>query len=265
MPIKKQFLTLLCLISMATVLFSSCSYKQNQVLFENPVGAAPVSNTGYEAPIYKIKPQDILQVRNLQNIKYIVEDVSSAATPSGGGSSSSANAQGQAYQVEEDGTVALPVIGRIPVAGLSRLEAAKKIEASYKEKLLKDPIIEVKIVNLKVTLFGEIKVPGNYPLIKDKTTLVDIIGEAGGLTDKANEKTIKIIRGGTSNPQTTVINLSDINSLTNPAIVLQNQDIVYVAQNKRAIRSEKLQNFSLIAQPALLLLNTALIILTLAK
>jgi polysaccharide export outer membrane protein len=59
--------------------------------------------------------------------------------------------------------------------------------------------------------------------------------------------------------------MSDIASLSNPATVLQNQDIIYIGQNKKAIRNDKLQNFSLIAQPALLLLNTALIIFTLTK
>lgn len=247
------------------LLFSSCSYKQNQVLFERKTTAIDTANHGMIQPAaYKIKAQDVLQVRNLQNIKYITDEVPTG--PSGAAPTSSQGGQmGQTYQVEEDGTVALPVIGRVQVAGLSRYEATKKIEEMYRKSLLKDPIIEVKIINLSVTLLGEVKSPGNYPLIKDRTGLVEMIGAAGGLTDKANEKTVKIIRGTAQNPKVTEIDMSDIASLGNPATVLQNQDIIYIAQNKKAIRNEKLQNFSLIAQPALLLLNTALIIFTLAK
>ena len=150
------------------------------------------------------------------------------------------------------------------VGGLTRSEAAKLIEGLYRKSLLKDPIIELKIVNLKVTLLGEIKGQGNYPLTKDRTTLVEMIGAAGGLTEKANETNIQIIRGDQANPQVTVINLRNIQAINDPRAILQNGDIIYIAQNKRAVRNENLQSVSVISQPVLLLLNTALIIFTLA-
>jgi polysaccharide export outer membrane protein len=173
------------------LLFSSCSYKQNQILFERKTNAIDTVYHGMIQPApYKIRAQDILQVRNLQNIKYITDEVPTG--PSGNAPSTAQGGQmGQTYQVEEDGTVALPVIGRVPVVGLSRFEATKKIEAMYRKSLLKDPIIEVKIINLNVTLLGEVRSPGNYPLVKDRTSLTELIGAAGGLTDKANEKKSK--------------------------------------------------------------------------
>lgn len=197
----------------------------------------------------------MLQIRNLQNINYIATEqpVSSAA------------AQIPAYQVEEDGTVALPVIGRVLVSGLTKIEAARKIEDLYKKNLLKDPIIDLKIINLKVTVLGEIRTQGNYLLLKDKTTLVDIIGEAGGLTDKANEKTIQIIRGDKTHPQVIVADLNNIRTLASPELNLQNNDIIYISQNKRTVRNDSMQNVSGIIQSALVFLNTALIIYTLTK
>jgi polysaccharide export outer membrane protein len=149
--------------------------------------------------------------------------------------------------------------------GLTRIEAQKKIEDLYRKTLLKDPIIELKINNLKVTIFGEAKAQGNFPLTKDRTTLIEMLGEAGGLTDRANETNIKIIRGTQKNPQVTEIDLSNIQSINDPRAILQNGDIIYIAQNKRAVRNDKIQNFSSIFQPALLLFNTALIIVTLIR
>ena len=248
------------LSNLFVLILSSCSYKQNQILFEKKsehTDSSAVITTRNSNSSYKISPQDILQIRNLQNIKYIVEDASSGAG-SGGGSS-----QGQTYQVEDDGTVALPVIGRVQVEGLSRVEAAKVIEDLYKKELLKDPIIEVKIINLKVTLLGEVKSPGNFPLVKDRTTLVDLLGQAGGLTERANERSVEIIRGGDKNLAVTYIDLRDINTITDPRTILHNNDVIVVAQNKRAIRTDQLQNFSVLIQPALIVLNTALIIFTL--
>ncbi|MBB6110900.1 polysaccharide export outer membrane protein [Mucilaginibacter lappiensis] len=235
------------------------------MLFEQKT-AAPDSSSAQKAAVtmaaYRIKPQDILQIRNLQNVKYIVDEAPVSNSTTSGGSNGATT--GQTFQVDDDGTVALPVIGHVAVAGLTRAEAAKVIEGLYRKSLLKDPIIELKIVNLKVTLLGEIKGQGNYPLTKDRTTLVEMIGAAGGLTDKANETNIQIIRGDQANPQVAVINLRNIQSINDPRAVLQNGDIIYIAQNKRAVRNDNLQNISVISQPVLLLLNTALIIFTLS-
>jgi polysaccharide export outer membrane protein len=249
---------------------ASCSTKQYQSLFEyrNTIPDSIFKKNAFTVDHYKIKPQDILQIRNLQNIKYIVEETPVLNDAPGSGipnTSGSGTSTAQTYQVEDDGTVALPVIGHVMVAELTRVEAQKLIESTYRKNLLKDPIIELKIVNLKVTILGEIKAQGNFILKKDKTTLIELIGEAGGLTDKANEKNIKIIRGGESNPQVTQINLDNIGSINDPNAILQSGDIIYIAQNRRAIRNDNLQNFSLIVQPAILLLNTALVVFALIR
>ena len=254
-----RVLYFICFVGIV-VLGSSCSYKQNQILFQKSAAVADTLAQKTVIVSYRIQPQDILQVRNLQNLKYIVDDVPGATIGSG-----TATSQGQTYQVEEDGTVALPAIGHIQVAGLTRTQATKLIEDLYRKNLLKDPIIELKVVNLKVTLLGEVKVPGNFPIVKDNTTLVELIGQAGGLTPAANEKNIKIIRGKNKTQNVTEIDLSNINSLSDPRTYLQNGDIIYVAQNKRAIRTENLQSFNTWVQPALLFLNTALIIFTLSR
>ena len=264
----RVFIFVFLTFSLLSVL-TSCSYKQDQLLFQQKQGVDSVSTQNAPALMrYHIQPQDILQIRNLQNISYIIGDAPSATSPSGGsgvGAGSGSSPQGQDFQVEEDGSVALPVIGRVQVEGLTRQDAANKIEEMYKKSLLKDPIIELKIVNLKVTMLGEIKTPGNYQLIKDKTTLIELIGEAGGLTDKANETNVEIIRGDPAHPNVIRIDLSNIKSLSNPNGILQNGDIIYVAQNKRAIQSDKISTFSTIIQPALIILNTFLIIFTLAR
>jgi len=256
-------LYIICLAGIIA-LGSSCSYKQNQVLFQK---RSNVADTASQQTVvfkgYQIQPQDVLQIRNLQNLKYIVDEVPTSGAITGSGNAVAG--AGQTFQVDEDGTVALPALGHIRVAGLTRPQATKLIEDLYRKSLLKDPIIELKIVNLKITLLGEVKTQGNFPILKDKTTLVDMIGQAGGLTPAANEKNIKIIRGTGKIQNVTEIDLSNINSLSDPRAFLQNGDIVYVAQNKRAIRAENLQNFSTWVQPALLLLNTALIIFTLSR
>jgi len=252
----------LYLILVPFFICTSCSNKQYQALFQEKKSFSDSSTQRRSVVVnaYRIKSQDLLQIRNLQDIKYIVNDAPVNANTSGGNAS-----QGETFQVEEDGTVALPALGRFQVAGLTRVEAQKLVEELYRKNLLKDPIIELKIVNLKVTILGEIKGQGNYILTKDKTTLVEMIGQAGGLTDKANEKNIKIIRGTEKNPKVTEVDLNNIGSINDPDNILQSGDIIYVAQNKRAARNDNMQNLSGIVQPLLLFFNTALIIFTLVR
>ena len=249
-------------IAITMIACFSCSYKQQQVLFENKSTVDSTKNKVTIVTTYKIKPQDILQIRNLQNRKYIVDEpVTSVASAPVSGSS---NEGGQTYRVEDDGMVRLPVIGPVKVAGLSRTEAANQIESLYRREL-KDPIIALKILNLKVTMLGEVKAQGIYNLVRDRTSLIEVIGEAGGLTEKANPRTVKIIRGDMQAPQVIEVDLSDIHTLADSRIMLENNDIIYIAQNKRAIRTEKLQSMSAILQPVITLLNTALIIYTLTR
>jgi polysaccharide export outer membrane protein len=258
--VHMRHLKILYFLLAAIFIFTSCSDKQYQALFQE---RKSISDTlSQKNPVtlneYRIKSQDILQVRNLQDTRFIANE-----TPVNPNTTGGSTVQGETFQVEEDGTVTLPVIGHVQVTGLTRSEAQKLIEGLYRKTLLKDPIIELKIVNLKVTILGEIKGQGSYTLIKDKTTLVELIGEAGGLTDRANEKNIKIIRGTEKNPKVTEVDLNNIQSINDPGSVLQSGDIIYVAENKRAARGENLQNFSTIFQPILILFNTALILYTL--
>ncbi len=270
-----RFYTALIIIFLfyCSLALNSCSFKQQQVLFEHQAPVADSShgnqaNVGSGTSDYHIKSQDILQIRNLQNAKYIVDETPTAISPAAGGSNLGSSGgtsagEGQTYQVEDNGTVALPLIGHVLVSGLTRAEAQKKIEGIYSKDVLVNPIIELKIVNLKVTILGEIKTQGNFALVKDKTSLIEMIGAAGGLTDRADEKTIKIIRGDPKNPVITQFDLSNVKTLADPRIILQNDDIVYIAQNKRAIKNDQLQNVTTTLQPGLIILNTALIIYTL--
>jgi polysaccharide export outer membrane protein len=239
----------------------SCSYRQEQALFEQRNIAAVVRESKSATGKYRLRPQDILQITNIQNNKSFVDLSAGVATING--SVPSLSPQGDSYLIEDDGTVALPALGRVPVAGLTRVEARQRIEELY-GKDLKHPLLDVKIINLKVIVAGEVKSPGNIPLIKDRTTLIEILASAGGLTEKSDEKHIRIIRSENAS-HFEIIDLSDINTLTDPRIILQNDDIVYVAQNKKAIRNTNIQNFFTLAQPVLLIFSTTLLIFSLAR
>ncbi|WP_175632260.1 polysaccharide biosynthesis/export family protein [Pedobacter ghigonis] len=253
---------------------SSCSIRKQHSLFNAPSDIVTdtikqvyvINDQGLGDIYYKIKINDQLAVRNVQNPEFGATNssIGGISNSSSGGQSGSAQ-NVLAYPVEPDGTVNLPAIGHVEVAGLTRREARNKIQDIYKSKLLKDPIIELTVVNLKVTLLGEFGRQGNFYLEKENTDLIEIIGEAGGISKIADPKTLKIIRGDRSHPEIIYVNLNDINSLASKKLILQNNDIIVLQQTKGQALSERLQSFNNIVQPLLVVINLATLIFALTR
>ena len=88
--------------------------------------------------------------------------------------------------VGDDGNISLPLLGPVNVAALSPVEAAKKMEAALKSRqLLIDPHVEIAVLQSHsqlVSVLGEVKTPGRYP-INPGTTVIELLAEAGGATE----------------------------------------------------------------------------------
>ncbi|NEU08698.1 hypothetical protein GZH53_10280 [Flavihumibacter sp. R14] len=255
LPARIPVLFCFCVLA----LLSSCSSRYQNALFTSKTDMLTdtiktvfaINSTDARADIYRIKAGDVLAIRNLQGIGFI--------SAGEGGAQASAPVS---FRVEDDGGVVLPVLGKVMVAGLSRKEATQKIQDAYKQNLLKDPIIELSIVNLKVTLLGEFGSQGAFLLEDDHTSLIDIIGKAGGFSPRADPKTLKIIRGDRRDPEIIYVNLKNINSLASPKLILQNNDILYIEPMGAYNTSERIQRVSTVIQPLLLVVNFAILIYT---
>ncbi|WP_421944646.1 polysaccharide biosynthesis/export family protein [Pedobacter sp.] len=271
---KKQLLYFITSILFLSIL-GACSARRERSLFNASSDVVTdtikqvyvVNDQGISDAYYKIRVNDRLAIRNVQNAEFGATGNASGASASNSNQSSSSGSINNvlSYPVDLDGQVNLPAIGKIPVAGLSRREAAIKIQDLYAKQLLRNPIIELSVVNLKVTLLGEFGKQGNFLLERENTTLIDIIGEAGGITKTADPKTLKIIRGDRSNPEIIYVNLNDINSLASKKLVLQNDDIIVLQQTKSAATTEKLQSYNNILQPLLVVVNLAVLIFTVTR
>jgi polysaccharide export outer membrane protein len=244
------------------ICFSACSARKERTLFNSPSDIVTdtikqvyvVNDQGLGDTYYKIKVNDLVAVKNLQNKEFGTTQTDKAAATSV-----------TSYQVDSDGTVNLPAIGKVQLAGLTRKQATIKLQKIYADSLLVDPIIELSVVNVKVTLLGEFGKQGNYFLERDNTTLIDILGEAGGITKNADPRTLKIIRGDRTKPEIIYVNLNDINSLASQKLVLQNNDIIVLQPTKSSATSDKLQGLNNLIQPIFVIINLAVIILTFTK
>ena len=90
--------------------------------------------------------------------------------------------------VQTSGAISLPLLGEVPVAGLTVAEIKRKLTELLAATTWCNPQVEVKVKEYQsqfVTVLGEVNSPGRKPL-RGRTRLVDVLVEAGGFTPRAS-------------------------------------------------------------------------------
>ncbi len=158
------------------------------------------------------------------------------------------------YLIDKDGFANFQLVGKIQLSGLTREEASRKLEKLY-SNVINNPIIEVSIVNIKVSLLGEVNNQGTYLIDRDNLTLFDLISEAHGLTPKAKKKCVRIIRGDFKNPEIILVDMRKSKSLGYDELSLQDKDIIIVDPIRIYPAADVFTAFSSFVQPFLALTN----------
>lgn len=162
------------------------------------------------------------------------------------------------YRIEHDGTIKLPVLGHIQIAGLTTREAETMLQESF-SRYYNRPFVQLRVVNNRVIIFpgGRGGTSTVHYLENANTTLFEALAKSGGIADGRASR-VKLIRGEPANPSIYLINLSTIDGVKNANIVLQANDIIYVEPRER-VPQRILENVT----PYLSVLTTALLIYSL--
>lgn len=242
---------------------SGCSYKGRNSILKTPYDADTikdvyvVNSTVDTAGYYNtIKPEDELAISDLQDIGLLVRADKVNYTQR--------TDSYAIFKVNLEGFVSLPLLGAVKVAGLNRTEAARLIQNLYETKELKRPLIDVRVNNLYVILIGEVARQGKYLINREDYELIDLLGEAGGLTPAANKKLVKIFRGDRANPEIVLVNMQDYAFLKNKNLRLKSRDVIYVEPKRLASNAQNLQLYSTFFQIGFLALNTILLIINIS-
>jgi len=100
--------------------------------------------------------------------------------------------QNQKVRVSAQGTISLPLIGTLEVAGLSENELQDAIDRRLK-RYMKNPRVELFVENYRsrgVAVMGAVQKPGNYDMADERDSVMDMIGLAGGLSPTAAQKVV---------------------------------------------------------------------------
>ena len=140
-----------------------------------------------------------------------------------------------AYTVDDQGDINFPVLGKVSVKEKTRQEIVDYIQARLIERgLVKDPIVTVEYVNLKINVLGEVTHPGRVDIKKDYFTILDALASAGDLTINGRRDNVMVSRQVDGEDETYFINLCDKQDvLSSPAFYLKQDDVVYVTPNTK--------------------------------
>ena len=173
------------------------------------------------------------------------------------------------YLVDTNGDIDFPILGKLHVAGLTRLQLTDMIkQCLIDEDLIKDPIVTVQFLNYKVSVMGEVNRPGSFNISGDRITLLEALSMAGDLTIYGRRDRVAVIREKDGKRTILMHDLRSSDIFNSPCYYLQQNDIVYVEPNKaKAGQSEINQNKSVGVwlSAASILVSIASLIVTLTK
>lgn len=178
-------------------------------------------------PDIKVQPNDVL------NIKVHSTDLETAAPfnlnplEQAGNFVSLETMQFNGYLVDENGVIDFPVLGNIKLQGLTISESKELIKQKLKVHL-KDPVVNIRLLNFTVTVTGEVKNPGSFTIVNERISLLDALALAGDLTGHANRGNILLVREKEGIRSLQRIDLQSASFFTSEFYFLKQNDLIYV-------------------------------------
>jgi polysaccharide biosynthesis/export protein len=210
-------------------------------------------------PVYHIRPKDNLYI----GITTPDQDLSKMTDPTSNGVSLAMAYEAATSKavngniVDADGNITLPLLGKIPVAGLTASEAEDSIR-SISKQYLKDATVKVRLLSYKITVLGEVKMPGVYYNYNNYITVLDAISLAQGTTDYVKLADVLVLRPTTGGTKTFSLNLNSKSAIQSPAWYLQPDDVVVLQPGRNKGLQQKLPLIGIVVgslSALLLLLN----------
>jgi polysaccharide export outer membrane protein len=167
----------------------------------------------------------------------------------------------QGYLVNSKGEIDLPQIGAVQVGGMD-MESAKAAITSRLTQHLSHPIVQLRILNFKVTVLGDVRNPGTFTIPNDRINLFEALAIAGDLNITGQRQNVVLIRTKDNKPERFVIDLTNGALVSNDLFQLKQNDILYVEPNAAArLNSTLLKQSSSIVLPTISIILSTFILL----
>jgi polysaccharide export outer membrane protein len=194
------------------------------------------SNTALNYATPKIQPNDILKI-DISDLNPLV------AAPFNVNSGSSLQSSVEmmklsGYLVTPAGNITMPILNEINVVDLTPYDLESKIKNRLiNEGYLVNPTVQVRVLNNKFTILGEVRSPGVIPFTEGSISLLDAIGMAGDLTNTGIRKDVKLIREIDGKRLVYHVDLTTASWMSNPDYRIRQNDVIVVMPNKLKVNS----------------------------
>ncbi len=217
------------------ITLSSCASRKEYIYFQDEPAKEATSLKNITHITYQ--PNDLLTI----DVAALDPDVVKPFNlPAVSYSESALNVQGtltmRTYLVDTNGNIEFPTLGTIKIGGLTREQAT----AMMKEKLteyVKDPIVNIRLVNFTITVIGDVNRPGTYTIQDERVSIPEALGLAGDLTNTGMRNNVFLIREINGEKRFAKLDLTSINIVGSPMYYLAQNDVIYVEPNNAKIKS----------------------------
>jgi polysaccharide export outer membrane protein len=263
----KYFTFLQKAIPLFLILFLfSCASRKEVVYYQDIDSLAPsVKSNSYEI---KIQPDDLLMIIVSAEDPEIAApfNLKSVSIQSPGKLDAATGQQTmQLYLVDSNGSIEFPVLGKLKVSGLSRTEVLQTLQDKI-AVYIKNPMINLRVMNFKVSVQGEVNLPGTFPVASDRITLIEALTLAKDLTIYGKRNNILIIREIDGLKSYNRVDISKADFINSPFYYLAQNDVVYVEPNKTKINGASVgPNTGVIISITSILITLITLIVTTAK
>ena len=216
------------LVIIAVLMLSSCISKKKMVYMQNIKTTNPIV-TSYEPLIQK---DDVLLI-TVSSMSDVAAAPFNLDTKNMSGISI---LEKQTYLVDFGGNIDFPGLGTIKV-GNSTVNDVKLVLKRKLADLLKDAVVNIRIMNFKVSVLGEVNRPGVISVASQRITLLDALAQAGDLTLYGRRNNIMIIRESKGVKAVAYIDITSPDFINSEYYYLDQNDVIYVEPFKRKIDS----------------------------
>jgi polysaccharide export outer membrane protein len=165
------------------------------------------------------------------------------------------------YIVDANGEIAFLSLGKLKVAGKTRMEVTALITNSIKQFVL-NPYVDVRIANFKITVLGEVARPGTFPITDYRISIPQALGMAGDLTIFGDRENVLLLRDDNGIQRTIRIDLTTVDFINADTYYLKQNDVLIVSPNSTRTKAANINpNTSLYIGIGSLILTAMLVII----
>ncbi|WPP52911.1 polysaccharide biosynthesis/export family protein [Catalinimonas niigatensis] len=210
------------------IVLTACS-KRNLTYFSNLPENSVYTETISNVIEPQIQPDDLLSitVSTLNPESNLLFNSGVLTTIGSNNNSGTVSKLNDGYLVDKNGAVNFPILGKVVLAGLTMEEATEKMTDRLQSEV-KNPIVNIRLLNFRITVIGEVSRPSTFTVPTQKISIIEALGLAGDLTVYGRRENVLLIREKEGVRSTLRLDLNNKDVLSSPYFYLQQNDIVYV-------------------------------------